>query len=69
MSEEMLRVRTKEMSSRNVISFWCHSFLSSKEIAIQKQASCKFRMFKSSENSFVQTIRFHNDCKETVCIR
>ena len=63
------RVRTKEMSPRNVISFWCHSFLSSKEITILKQTSCKFRMLKSSETSFVQTIRHHNDCKETVCIR
>ena len=62
-------VRTKEISSRNVISFWCHRFLSSKEIAIQKQASCKFRIFKSSENSFDQTIRHWTDCKETVCIK
>ena len=51
------------------ISFWFHSFLSSKEIAIQKQASCKFMMFKSSEHSFVQTIRHWTDCQETVCIR
>jgi hypothetical protein len=40
----MFRVRTKEMSSRNAINFWFYSFLSSKEIAIQKQASCKYRL-------------------------
>ena len=66
---EMFRVRTKEMSSRNVINFSFYSFLSSKEIAIQKQTSCKYRIFKSSENSFVQTIRHWTDCKETICIR
>jgi hypothetical protein len=66
---EMFRVRTKEMCSRNVINFSFYSFLSSKEIAIQKQTSCKYRIFKSSENSFVQTIRHWTDCKETICIR
>jgi hypothetical protein len=35
------------------------------EIVIQKRISCKFRMFKSSENTFVQTIRYGTDCKET----
>ena len=53
---EMFTVGTKEMSSRNVINFWFYSFLSSKEIAIQKRVSCKYRIFKSSEISFVQTI-------------
>jgi hypothetical protein len=61
---EMFRVRTKEMCSRNVINFSFYSFLSSKEIAIQKQTSCKYRIFKSSENSFVQTIRHWTDPKK-----